>query len=230
MGIEPGEASRRSEPTRHGGRQGARGGLDITRTVGLRGLRGGGMTSLSDPRADERAYVDHEPSVLAMLSTRYRDLAPDERRDLYHEAWASVFVALGGTSYAVATVGSKQIKNNSVRSADVRNGAIVSRDVKRGSLGGRSIKESSLGAVPRATRVGGKTGSQLTLRCPRGTSPNMGSCIEGTPRPALAYGLARVACELNKRRLPMHQELGLDRRFPDCPCPWRGAHSERLPS
>ncbi len=37
MGIEPGEASRRSEPDRHGGRQGARGGLDISRTVGLRG-------------------------------------------------------------------------------------------------------------------------------------------------------------------------------------------------
>ena len=25
-----------------------------------------------------------------MLSTRYRDLDPDSRRELYHEAWASV--------------------------------------------------------------------------------------------------------------------------------------------
>ena len=119
----------------------------------------------------------------------------------------ALFIALGGTSYAVATIGTKQIKNNSVRSVDIRNGSVVSRDVKRGGLGGRAVKESSLGVIPRAARVGGKTASQLTLRCPPGTSPNMGSCIENSPRPALAYGLARVACELNKRRLPMHQEL-----------------------
>ena len=29
----------------------------------------------------------------------------------------ALFIALGGTSYAVATIGTKQIKNNSVRSA-----------------------------------------------------------------------------------------------------------------
>lgn len=31
--------------------------------------------------------------------------------------------------------------------------------------------------------------------------------METGPRPALAYGLARVACEFAKRRLPTHQEL-----------------------
>ena len=48
------------------------------------------MVALTDPRADEQAYRDHERSVLAMLSTRYRDLDPDGRRELYHDAWASV--------------------------------------------------------------------------------------------------------------------------------------------
>ncbi|HYI35744.1 MAG TPA: hypothetical protein VEX39_04015 [Thermoleophilaceae bacterium] len=48
------------------------------------------MAALTDPRADEQAYREHERSVLAMLSTRYRDLDPDGRRELYHEAWASV--------------------------------------------------------------------------------------------------------------------------------------------
>ncbi len=48
------------------------------------------MAALTDPRSDEQAYRDHERSVLAMLSTRYRDLDPDSRRELYHEAWASV--------------------------------------------------------------------------------------------------------------------------------------------
>ena len=119
----------------------------------------------------------------------------------------ALFIALGGTSYAVSTIGSKEIKNNSVRSIDVRNGQLRSRDVKRGSLGGRAIKESALGTVPRANRLGGKTGAQLALRCPPGMQPNMDSCIEPTPRPALAYGLARVACEFAKRRLPSYQEL-----------------------
>ncbi len=119
----------------------------------------------------------------------------------------ALFVALGGTSYAVATIGTKQIKNNSVRSVDVRNGTLSSRDVKKGSLGRRAIKESSLGTVPRANRVGGKTGAQLSLRCPAGMAANMDSCIEPTPRAALAYGLARVACEFAGRRLPTYQEL-----------------------
>ena len=35
----------------------------------------------------------------------------------------------------------------------------------------------------------------------------MDSCIEPTPRPALAWGLARVACEFARRRLPTYQEL-----------------------
>ncbi len=48
------------------------------------------MATLTNSRADEQAYRDHERSVLAMLSTRYRDLDPDGRRELYHEAWASV--------------------------------------------------------------------------------------------------------------------------------------------
>lgn len=156
---------------------------------------------------DEQAYRRHERSVLAMLSTRYRELDPDGRREIYHEAWASVFIALGGTSYAVSTIGTKQIKNNSVRSVDVRNGTLSSRDVKRGSLGGRAVKESALGTVPRAGRVGGKTAAQLALRCPSGMVPNMDSCIEPKSRPALAYGLARVACEFARRRLPSYQEL-----------------------
>lgn len=48
------------------------------------------MAALSDPGADERAYREHERVVLAMLAMRYRTLDPDGRRELYHEAWASV--------------------------------------------------------------------------------------------------------------------------------------------
>jgi hypothetical protein len=121
----------------------------------------------------------------------------------------ALFIALGGTSYAVATnsIGTRQIKNNSVRSGDVRNGSILSKDVRRGGLGGHAIKESSLATVPRATRVGGKSATDLRVKCPAGTLPQSGACIEPHPRAALAYGNARAACESAGRRLPMYQEL-----------------------
>lgn len=48
------------------------------------------MPALTGPVGDERAYVECERSILAMLATRHPSLDPDSRRDLYHEAWASV--------------------------------------------------------------------------------------------------------------------------------------------
>ena len=52
-------------------------------------------------------------------------------------------VAMGGTGYAAATIGSGQITDNSIRSKDVRNDTLTGKDVR----------ESSLGAVRRAARV-----------------------------------------------------------------------------
>jgi hypothetical protein len=124
----------------------------------------------------------------------------------------ALFLVLGGTAWAVATnsIGTRQIKNNSVRSTDLRNGSLRSKDVLRGSLGGHAIKESALGKVPRAKsadRVGGKSGTQLTLHCPSGTSVNQDACIETRPRDAQPYGGAAAVCETAGRRLPTHQEL-----------------------
>jgi hypothetical protein len=50
-------------------------------------------------------------------------------------AVTALFVALGGTSYAATRIGSKQIKNNSVRSVDIKNRTIKSRDIARGVIG-----------------------------------------------------------------------------------------------
>ena len=68
-------------------------------------------------------------------------------------ALAALFIALGGTGYAAATIGSSQIKNNSVRGKDVRNSNLTGKDVKRNSLTGSDIAESRLGKVRRATRA-----------------------------------------------------------------------------
>ena len=62
----------------------------------------------------------------------------------------ALFLALGGVGYAAATIGSGQIKNNSVRSKDIRNKTVVGKDVKDNALGSAQVKESALGKVPMA--------------------------------------------------------------------------------
>jgi hypothetical protein len=78
-------------------------------------------------------------------------------------ATVAVFVALGGTSYAVATgsIDGREIKNNTVRGKDVRNNDLTTRDLRdnsaRGgdvlndSLTGDDVLESSLATVPSAS-------------------------------------------------------------------------------
>jgi hypothetical protein len=65
-------------------------------------------------------------------------------------ALLALFVALGGSSYAALTVGSRQIADNSVRSKDLRNNNIRSRDVRNGTLTGADVNEARLGTVPSA--------------------------------------------------------------------------------
>jgi hypothetical protein len=68
-------------------------------------------------------------------------------------AMVALFVALGGVSYAAATIGSAEIKNNSIRSIDVRNGGLTGKDLRKDSVGGAKIKESTLGQVPTAAKA-----------------------------------------------------------------------------
>ena len=102
-------------------------------------------------------------------------------------ATAAVFIALGGSSYAALTITGRDVKNNS----------LTSRDLKRNTLGGTRIKESKLGTVPRArnaARVGGLSATRLLLRCPSGTLPAVGTCVETSPRAAIPYGNAAGEC------------------------------------
>ena len=91
-------------------------------------------------------------------------LAGIRRRLTYANAMATiaVFIALGGSSYAVATssITSRQLKNNAIRSIDLKNNDIRGKDVRTGTLAGVDIKndaltgadirESSLQTVPSA--------------------------------------------------------------------------------
>jgi hypothetical protein len=69
-------------------------------------------------------------------------------------ATLAVFIALGGTSYAVATgsIGSREIENDSVRSKDIRNNDVRSKDVQNRSLLTKDFKAGQLPAGPRGRR------------------------------------------------------------------------------
>jgi hypothetical protein len=129
-------------------------------------------------------------------------------------ATLALFVALGGTSYAVLHIGSNEVTNNSLRSRDIRNGTLLSRDIRdrairardihRDALGTGVIKESSLGSVPRAMeadRLGGITAQDLKLRCPANTLGQGGVCIEKAARSPDGFSTAVNRCEQDGRAL-----------------------------
>ena len=49
-------------------------------------------------------------------------------------AYLALFVALGGSAYAVTKITSKQIKNNTIKSIDVKDRSLLSQDFKPGQL------------------------------------------------------------------------------------------------
>jgi hypothetical protein len=117
-------------------------------------------------------------------------------------ALVALFVALGGTSYGVATgsIGSRQIKNNSIRSKDIRNNNVRGKDIRTGtirssdvgngsltgadvaddSLTGADILESSLGEVPNADHAN---------RADRAANSD---ALGGTPASDFVSGVHRV--------------------------------------
>lgn len=117
-------------------------------------------------------------------------LDPIRRRLTYANVMATiaVFIALGGSSYAVSQISGSQLRDNSV----------AGKKLKRNTLGGTRIKESRLGPVPRARRagrLGGLTARQLRQRCPAGTVHSSGACVERTARAPATYSLAADICQ-----------------------------------
>lgn len=144
-------------------------------------------------------------------------------------ALLALFVSMGGVGYAAATIGSSQIRDNSVRSRDLRNndvqsvdirdGTLSGKDVRRDALTGANIRESTLGQVPSATNaahaaragdagtVGGRTAASLRLQCPGGTTLAVGLCFEATLRPSANWFAAQADCTGAGRRVPTVAEL-----------------------
>jgi hypothetical protein len=121
-------------------------------------------------------------------------------------ATLALFVALGGSSYAALKISGKDIQKHT----------ITGQNIKRNSLGRLQIKESSLSAVPHAlnaARLDGYTAERFLVRCPQGTIPVAGVCIETQAHPSAAIGSAIEECARvdNRsgagRRLPTYNEL-----------------------
>ncbi|HEX2232462.1 MAG TPA: hypothetical protein VHG69_03765 [Thermoleophilaceae bacterium] len=136
----------------------------------------------------------------------------------------ALFLALGGVSWAAITVGTGQIRNNSVRtqdlrnnnirSKDIRNRTIVNRDVLTNTLSGLQINENTLGRVPDAARLQGRDPSSFTVSCATGTSSHAGGCIENSARSAQTFAAASRTCGVANRRLPLVTELESFRQQP----------------
>jgi len=135
-------------------------------------------------------------------------------------ATAALFIALGGTSYAVIRVDSGDVVNNSLRSTDLRNNSVRSRDVRdhtlrprdlrRNGLGGGAVKENALGRVPlaaNAERLGGSPASDLRVQCPTNTLAQAGICIEEGARAADGFLGATNTCANAGRGLPTMAQL-----------------------
>jgi hypothetical protein len=67
----------------------------------------------------------------------------------------ALFAALGGSSYAAATLTGKDIANHTLRGIDVHKRSLGPNTIKLNSLGGNQIKESALGTVPNAGKLDG---------------------------------------------------------------------------
>lgn len=77
-------------------------------------------------------------------------------------ATVAVFIALGGTSYAVTvlprnSVGSKQVRTNAIGAAELRSGAVRSAEIKRRAI---RLDDLSLGAQRSLRGQSGATGPQ----------------------------------------------------------------------
>lgn len=107
-------------------------------------------------------------------------------------ATIAVFVALGGSAFAAATV----VKKNSVSSKSVKNGTLKGVDVAKDTLTGDNINEGTL-----------KVAVPTLPSCPTGTTKVAGLCIESTERAAQGLDGAMTTCAQANRYLPSVAQL-----------------------
>jgi len=68
-------------------------------------------------------------------------------------AMTALFVALGGVSYAAATIGTSDLKNGAVTTKKLKKNAVTTAKIKADAVTGAKVKESTLSEVPKAAEA-----------------------------------------------------------------------------
>jgi hypothetical protein len=92
-------------------------------------------------------------------------------------ALAALFVALGGSAFAAATIGTSDIKDGAVTKHKLHDNAVNSGKVVKNSLAGRDIDEKTLGQVPTAGHA--LTADRATIADSAATANNVMSAVVG---------------------------------------------------
>ena len=87
-------------------------------------------------------------------------------------ALLALFVSLGGTSYAVSKIGSREVANNSLRSDDIRNNSVLSKDIRDRSLLKKDFKRGQL--------PGGAEGPKGDTGAPGAQGSDAANLIQGS--------------------------------------------------
>ena len=77
-----------------------------------------------------------------MMSRPYARLRAHFRQQFV--GYLALFVALGGSAYAAATIGPNDIKNNAVRSNHIKDGRVAKADLATNSVGTKKVTDGSL--------------------------------------------------------------------------------------
>ena len=96
-------------------------------------------------------------------------------------ACLALFVALSGVSYAVATIGSDDISNGSIRNRDFKDGTLRGNEAKPDGFGANAIKEQVLDSSKlNAAKIGKVPGAALADGLTRhGVISSAGALVRG---------------------------------------------------
>ncbi len=107
-------------------------------------------------------------------------------------AYLALFVALGGTAYAAATIGAKDIKADAVRQKHIKAGAVHTEEILDDTVSGIDIADGS---------IGGSDISETSLQGLLGTEVQSGLYADATEDPL---------AELNGAALEIHDDGNAD--------------------